>query len=84
MCIPANGLGCYAAGGEISARKENDVANKYDDGRADAAEGKSKDLPADPAAWTMFKSEEQIEDEKESNATYREGYADKKREMEDD
>jgi hypothetical protein len=58
------------------------MANKYDEGRADAAEGK-KDLPADPDAWQVFKSDEQIADERESKATYREGHADKTREMEE-
>jgi hypothetical protein len=58
------------------------VANKYNEGRADAAEGK-KTLPADPNAWQVFKSDKQIANERESNATYREGHADKTREMND-
>jgi hypothetical protein len=58
------------------------MANKHNEGRADAAEGK-KVLPADPAAWQVLKSDKQIANERESNATYREGHADKTREMKD-
>ena len=56
------------------------MANKYNEGRADAAAGKKR-LPCDPAAWGMFKSKEKVDDERESNATYLEGHADKTREM---
>ena len=56
------------------------MANMYNEGRADAAAGRKR-LPTDPAAWGMFKSKEKIADERESNATYLEGHADKTREM---
>ena len=60
------------------------MANMYNDGRADAADGKPLRLPCDPHAWAMFKSKDEVADQKESNATYREGYADKKREMKEE